>query len=361
MIYCTTNDIVQINLKNIGVNNRQAPNDPHSIHLHGMDVDVANDGVPETSVGAVPSNYGIAPSGIPGAGNVIVYMFHPSGPGTYFYHCHQEASIHVDMGMYGALVVYNPTDPAAATGPGTGNGGVLFGNAYDADVVLMLSDTDIRQHKSEQLGGVPVSFNPVNYTPQYWFINGLSFPNTIHAGFLTGFSWTNWITAHPGYDPLIAYSRTAKPKVLIRMINVGFQTQPMHMHGYHGQLIGSDQRAFPWSSLGYEQKQTVNIGSGETYEWLINLADQQTTSTYNAGTYSKYNPANGSPQLNTSAFPPIPEPATGNPYVGGPVVTGSTLGPAPSQIFVFHNHDDYKATNNGVYPGGMFTIIMPLP
>ena len=32
-----------------------------------------------------------------------------------------------------------------------------------------------------------------------------------------------------------------------------------------------------------------------------------------------------------------------------------------SQFFPFHNHDDYKATNNGVYPGGMFTMIMPLP
>ncbi len=36
------------------------------------------------------------------------------------YHCHQEASIHVQMGMYGALVVYNKNDPAALTGPGSG-------------------------------------------------------------------------------------------------------------------------------------------------------------------------------------------------------------------------------------------------
>ena len=36
-----------------------------------------------------------------------------------------------------------------------------------------------------------------------------------------------------------------------------------------------------------------------------------------------------------------------------PVTTG--------QYFPFHNHDDYKATNNGVYPGGMFTMIMTTP
>ncbi len=32
-----------------------------------------------------------------------------------------------------------------------------------------------------------------------------------------------------------------------------------------------------------------------------------------------------------------------------------------SQVFPFHNHDDYKATNNGVYPGGMFTMLVPTP
>ena len=96
------------------------------------------------------------------------------------YHCHQEASIHVTMGMYGSLVVYNPTDPAAQTGPGMGKGGNLFGWNYDKDYVMLLTDTDIRQHASE-LGTGP-DFNPVTYQPQYWFINGLSFPNTVHAG-----------------------------------------------------------------------------------------------------------------------------------------------------------------------------------
>ena len=49
-------------------------------------------------------------------------------------------------------------------------------------------------------------------------------------------------------------------------------------------------------------------------------------------------------------------------YIGGATVTGAE-GPisTPGQLFPFHNHDDYKATNNGAYPGGMFTMIMPTP
>mgnify|MGYP000205927579 CR=1 FL=1 len=58
-------------------------------------------------------------------------------------------------------------------------------------------------------------------------------------------------------------------------------------------------------------------------------------------------------------------------YIGGPTVAGNSGGltvqgaagtaAANSQLFPFHNHDDYKATNNGVYPGGMFTVIQPTP
>jgi len=389
VIYASTGDVVEIRLKNLGVTTRSAPNDPHTIHLHGLDVEAANDGVPETSVAAVPANL----KKTPGAGNVVVYMFAPTHPGTYMYHCHQEASIHVQMGMYGALVVYNPTDAAADTGPGSGAGGDLFGWTYTKDYILMLTEFDLGQHQAEENGG---PFNPVNYQPQYWFINGLSFPNTIHAGL--GFNWANWNAAHPGYDPFITGSVAAPnpdgtfgDRVLLRVINLGFETQPMHMHGFHGKIIGSDQRAWPWaneagvtpSGEGLE-KNTLTIGSGETYEWLIDFSQQSlnwnydmatngTTATYPGGTQTRYNPISNRPLSNTDLdSPAIPDMfAPGFAYVGGPVVgpdgaqgTGGLPPELPvvqGQFFPFHNHDDYKATNNGVYPGGMFTMLLTTP
>ena len=445
LIYASVGDVVEIRLKNLGVTNPTAPNDPHSVHLHGLDVNVANDGVPETSVGAVPANLcadgSTAPKGqnctdlldpqgnplqpVPGAGNVIVYMFSPKFPGTYMYHCHQEADIHVQMGMYGALVVYNPSDAAAATGPGMGKGGSLFGWKYDKDVVLLETEMDLRQHCSEQgtysntvglctntgyatLPGQTdptqnqfSAWNPVDYHPQYWFLNGLSFPNTIHVtGGPVVTSFADWAAAHPGYDPLIVGSVSTKhssrsvtdgDKILLRVINLGSETQPLHMHGYHGKIIGSDQRAWYWANLaglnpvgtGME-KNTLTVGSGETYEWLIDIAQQKPTSTFQAGTQTRYydptnqacvtavaaagitNPQPGQPVSNQlTACPQIPSP-DGFPYVGGPTVADTILPPSVqprtgSQIFVFHNHDDYKATNNGVYPGGMFTVIIPTP
>ena len=65
------------------------------------------------------------------------------------------------------------------------------------------------------------------------------------------------------------------------------------------------------------------------------------------------------PQSNTQTGLPVIPDLGGVPYIGGPTVTGAQGIPTPGQLFPFHNHDDYKATNNGAYPGGMFTMIMP--
>ncbi len=432
VIYATSDDVVEIRLKNLGVYAQPtAPNDPHSIHLHGLDVDAANDGVPETSVGAVPANLcydGVTSNdcsanggSAPGAGNVVVYMFHQKQASTYLYHCHQEADIHVQMGMYGALVIYNPGDAARLTGPGRGQGGTIYGFKYDKDYIVMLSEFDVRQHTDEEgtyapsvetfmdsggdtitvpVGTDPMTWNVVEYKPQYWMINGLSFPNTIHLDVPGVFNYAQWIEAYPNYDALVtgSVSTTTNPsqqfwktpgeKVLIRMINIGFETQPMHMHGFHFKILGSDQRAWKWANtitwgkptpFGFGlEKNTITIGSGETYDIMVDFGQQASNAPQYApnaadpssgdfltmwpgstfgGVQTRYDPANGNaPVVNTDTGQPV-IPDAGDPfnpvtYVGGPAV---------SQLIPFHNHDDYKATNNGVYPGGMFTMLVILP
>ena len=62
-------DIVTLNITN------QSPV-PHTVHLHGLDVDQINDGVPQTSFE------------IPGMMGTGSYSFPAPHPGTYMYHCH---------------------------------------------------------------------------------------------------------------------------------------------------------------------------------------------------------------------------------------------------------------------------------
>lgn len=369
VIYARTGDIIEVRLKNLGVHmgTPGTPNDPHTIHWHGVDRTAAMDGVPETSVAAIPAN---GPD--PGAGNVIVYEFTVNEPGTYMYHCHQEASIHVHMGMYGALVIYNPRDEAATTGPGMGKGGQLWGHKYDSDYIMLLTEIDPAQNDTE-LTGVPAVnaagalFNVALYQPTYWLINGLSFPNTIHVEQqATGFLWDWWAASHPGYETLIQGSVNEKygrgEKVLVRMINLGFEAEPMHIHGFHPKLIGMDQR--PWvfgnppgitAGKGLEMN-TFAIASGNTMELLIDFGTQSPTGDYHPNTYSKVD-ANGNPVVNTDPNGlPMPDP-----FVGVLPPRDYEPGPTVPNIFPWHNHDDYKSTNWGVYPGGQFTMVVVNP
>ena len=123
------------------------------------------------------------------------------------------------------------------------------------------------------------------------------------------------------------------------------------------------------------------VGSGETYELLLDMGQQSSQSTYTADVQTRYYdgspacqasldalsvayPANRTPVSNQAVgCPAIPD--AGDPlnptYIGGPTVTGAVGLGGSVQLFPFHNHDDYKATNNGAYPGGMFTMVVPLP
>jgi FtsP/CotA-like multicopper oxidase with cupredoxin domain len=69
----------------------------HTIHWHGLDVDMANDGVPHTST-PVHSD------------SIYTYTFKCTYAGTFNYHCHVMTSLHLAMGMYGLFVV----DPDAS-------------------------------------------------------------------------------------------------------------------------------------------------------------------------------------------------------------------------------------------------------
>ena len=110
MVWGEVGDDIYITLINIGMKERPDLTDFHTVHMHGAHVATQLDGFPETSFG-VPmwENEKEAP---PNA----TYYFHPENPSTLMYHCHVEASEHVQMGMYGALVIYPSMKSLAENG-----------------------------------------------------------------------------------------------------------------------------------------------------------------------------------------------------------------------------------------------------
>src|SRR5690606_21334631 len=75
-------DRVRSTLTNLGPSREAVQEFPHTVHLHGLDVSQANDGVPETS-GSVR------------VGESLAYEFVATDAGTYWYHCHVDTVEHL--------------------------------------------------------------------------------------------------------------------------------------------------------------------------------------------------------------------------------------------------------------------------
>lgn len=133
-------------------NQSQGPT--HTIHLHGLDVDQANDGVPQTSFQIYHKDTGF-------------YKFKAIHPGTYLYHCHVASVIHVQLGMYGNIII----EPAA-------KGELGHGYTYGRDFNVLFSEADkswfdtIPKHSTRD--SVWESFSIPKYVPDYFMVNGQS-------------------------------------------------------------------------------------------------------------------------------------------------------------------------------------------
>jgi manganese oxidase len=250
-------DRVEIVLTNIGPSRPGVQRAAHTIHLHGLDVDQVNDGVPETGPSAR-------------VGESVTYRFTATHAGTYWYHCHVETVEHLTMGMYGALVVHPADGPGRAW---------TDGPSYDRAYTLLLSESDPAWSAAV---GESRRVERTRFDPRYFFINGRSFPDTMAAS-------DTHVMGHLG------------DRVLVRLINAGYGWRSMHMHGFHFEVVASDGRPLPAPLL----KDTIGIAPGERYDLLVTL-DQ--------------------------------------------------LGSYP-----FHSHVLLDNMNDGVYPGGIHTMVTVVP
>ena len=84
---------VYLTLTNVGMQIRPDLFDPHTVHFHGFpNASIIFDGVPDNSISVEQ-------------GASITYYYKLVEPGTFMYHCHVEATEHMQMGMIGNLYV----------------------------------------------------------------------------------------------------------------------------------------------------------------------------------------------------------------------------------------------------------------
>ena len=227
---------------------------PHTIHFHGLDVDQANDGVPSTSgyvsgmggmggggsgnggsnSGSMGMNFGRV-SGYNNLGSPFTYRFIAPHAGTYMYHCHVDTVLHIEMGMYGTVIIRPPDNDDKLTWSG--------GPTFDREYIWHLHTFDSTWH-SERVSGP----RTVRHRPDYFMINGRDGASSIN-------------------DPTSAILAAPGDRVLIRLINVGYQPALVGLGGLEFKVIASDGRPLSEPLNMYEQL----VAPGERYDIMFTM------------------------------------------------------------------------------------------
>lgn len=189
----------------------KAKKNTHTIHHHGMNSSTYNDGVGHVSF-EVSGSY--------------TYQFQPLHAGTYFYHCHKNTVLHVEMGMYGFLIVDPPT-----------GWGQLYENGprYDVEALWALDDVDPSWRRIDHQAGLCGEDAGLdNFRPKYFMITGVPHPRTMT-------------------DPRARITAKVGQTILIRHLNASYSIVCTRIEGLDAMIYGVDGRPLdhassPWSS-----------------------------------------------------------------------------------------------------------------
>ena len=277
-------DEFYLTLTNVGMIIRPDLFDPHTVHYHGFpQASSAFDGVPDASVSI---NMGAS----------ITYYYKNMEPGTYMYHCHVEATEHMQMGMLGNLYVKPAQDdipamlalgnsrPAPVNKPflGFAYNDLDGSTGFDREFPIQIGSFDPDFHDASW-NVQPLPF--ANMKDRYAMLNGRGYPDTIVAGNLpapaeNGGKFSQRVSSLVTAD--------AGERILLRISNLNvtnFYTLtalglPMHVVGHGARLLrGPAQGA---NQNIYFDTTTVTLGGGESVDVLIDTTDVP------AGTYFLY-------------------------------------------------------------------------
>jgi FtsP/CotA-like multicopper oxidase with cupredoxin domain len=278
-----------LSLTNVGMKIRPDLFDPHTVHFHGFpEASAAFDGVPDASVSI-------------NMGSTITYYYNIVEPGTYMYHCHVEATEHMQMGMLGNLYVHPAQDDDAALrnlGLARPINRAFAGFVYnDGD-----GTTGFDREFPIQIGSFDPAFHDASWTVQplpfagmrdrYPMLNGRGYPDTINPAPLPP-------PVDPATDEQLNGGKVSQKvsslieaavgeRILLRISNLNvtnFYTLtalglPMKVVGRGArQARGAGQA--PGQNLHYDVT-TVTLGGGESVDVMID------TSSVPAGRYFLY-------------------------------------------------------------------------
>jgi FtsP/CotA-like multicopper oxidase with cupredoxin domain len=269
-------DHLYLTLTNVGMAMRPDLFDPHTVHFHGYpNAATIFDGLPEASIAT-------------NQGGSFTYFYNIVQPGTFLYHCHVEATEHMQMGMLGQLFVKPRQDGQSFTYGGKtfsrfvyndGDGSTGYHKAY----ALQLNSMD---HVFHELHAAiqPLPFATMRGT--YALVNGRGYPDTVNPAPLPAPSDNPRGIPSQLTNALVNLHRATEGTVLLlRFSNVSVSEffsvttlgLPMRVVGQGAHVLRG-----PGGKNLYYDTSTVTLGGGETTDVLIDA------SAVPAGTYFLY-------------------------------------------------------------------------
>jgi len=258
-------DTFYLSLSNVGMLVRPDLFDPHTVHWHGFpQASSVFDGLPESGLSI-------------NMGATLTYYYNVKDPGTYMYHCHVEATEHMQMGMLANLYV-RPAQNKLANGTVL-NGGFVHttGNTYvyndgdgstqyDVEVPIQMSSFDAAFHDaSESVQPLPFALMRDDYP----MLNGRGYPDTVIDAPLPAMA-ENGGKVSQFEDALI--EAEAGQKVLLRISNISITKYfTLSSLGIPMTVVGRDARLLrgPGGENLYYDTNSVTLGGGETNDVIL--------------------------------------------------------------------------------------------
>lgn len=187
--------------------------------------------------------------------NALLYRFKATRPGMFLYESGTNSEKQIQMGAYGAIIVkpkgYNRhSHPNYKTAYGANTR-----TEYDIEAGLVLGEIDSIMHENVTPN---TYYDMLKFNPDYSIINGRVFPETLNNSDNSSQPYRSQIFCKVGQ------------RVLLRIINAGYQNHTLYFGGLHGRVVAED--SFPLVSSDMDatyEKTGITLGAGKSADIIL--------------------------------------------------------------------------------------------
>jgi FtsP/CotA-like multicopper oxidase with cupredoxin domain len=244
-----------------------------------------------------------------GPGQTFRYLFRAQPAGTHFYHCHNMTPLHVQAGMFGALIIEPKKDIVKEVFPYLRDYTLCLSEVDTTFTEAMMNDMLEMSDTMQAMSQSAKLMKEMNGRMMGWFYNKKAFLNAVKGGYIPPYvKAMTGLIRQPQFNFFMingkSYPMTEEvliksgENIRVRFIGAGSMPHFMHIHGHDFWHVCQDGAPL----ANPVRLNTIPIFPGTTSDIIIQ------------GT----NPGH----------------------------------------WHFHDHSDISTTNNGQFPGGMMTMLM---